>query len=133
MDDTSLRTENCCEKTKRGMESRVTVFVDDMRAPYRRMLMCHMIADDETELHKMANKIGVAQRWYQKDHYDICLSKRTLAVKYGAQEITKRQLGAMVLNRRTTGSLGNPTTAEDIAFARFASKKQHKRKRVRLS
>lgn len=92
----------------------MTIYVDDMRAAYRRMVMCHMIADNEDELHAMAARIAVARRWYQGDHYDICLSKRTLAVRYGAIKITQRQLGLMVANRRATGDLTTPETAEAI-------------------
>ena len=78
----------------------MSVYVDDMRAQFGRMVMCHMIADTETELHAMADKIGVARRWYQRDHYDICLSKRALAVRNGAQEITWRECGKIMRKRR---------------------------------
>ncbi len=95
----------------------MTVYVDDMRAPYRGMVMCHMIADTDEELHAMAARIGVARRWFQKPgterrHYDICLSKRTAAVAVGAVEITWRQTGAMVAHRRAHGKLGTPLEAE---------------------
>jgi len=72
------------------------VYVDDMRAPFGRMVMCHMVADTLDELHAMADRIGVARRWYQgppktrHPHYDIALSKRALAVAAGAQEIRWR-------------------------------------------
>ena len=96
----------------------MTVYVDDMKAKYRRMVMCHMIADTEEELHAMAARIGVARRWFQQklsgDHYDICLSKRALAVSLGAKEITLRQCAAMCWNRRKNGALGNPETAYAI-------------------
>ncbi|MGE4340331.1 MAG: DUF4031 domain-containing protein [Pigmentiphaga sp.] len=89
----------------------MTVYVDDMRAPFRRMIMCHMIADTEAELHAMASQIGVARRWYQGDHYDICQSKREKAVKLGAKEVTQRQLAAMAYLRRIGHEPGDPTTA----------------------
>lgn len=59
--------------------------------------MCHMVADTLPELHEMADRIGVARRWFQgpphhDPHYDISLSKRTLAVRYGAREVTRREL-----------------------------------------
>jgi hypothetical protein len=41
------------------------VYVDDMRAKYGRMVMCHLIADTDAELHAMAKAIGVARRWHQ--------------------------------------------------------------------
>lgn len=86
----------------------MSVFVDDMRAPYGRMIMCHMIADTDEELHAMADKIGVSRRWHQKpgtrySHYDICLEKRALAVKHGAIEIDRRMLGQILNDRRIKG------------------------------
>lgn len=54
--------------------------------------MCHMLADNEIDLHTMAQMIGVPRKWYQGDHYDICLAKRALAVKYGAREVTSKEL-----------------------------------------
>lgn len=59
----------------------MSVYVDDMAARFRRMVMCHMLADTDDELHAMADRIGVARRWHQGDHYDICLAKRALAIE----------------------------------------------------
>ena len=78
----------------------MTVYVDDMRAPFGRMRMCHMIADTDQELRDMADKIGVAQKWHQGDHFDICLSKRSLAVKLGAKEISRMELGRIIIAMR---------------------------------
>jgi hypothetical protein len=72
----------------------VSVYVDACEWPYGRMMMCHMIADDVDALHAMADRIGVARRWFQYaryPHYDICKSKRALAVKFGAIEIGRRE------------------------------------------
>src|ERR1051325_6794252 len=102
----------------------MTVYVDDMRAPYGRLIMCHMIADTEVELHAMADRIGVARKWYQGDHYDIALSKRALAVGFGAREITMRQLGSMAFLRRAGRDIGIPETAEDRAYALISEKKR---------
>jgi hypothetical protein len=92
----------------------MTVYVDDMRAQFGRMVMCHMLADTDDELHAMAARIGVARRWWQSpektsgSHYDIALSKRANAVALGAVEITQRQAAAMNARRRVTGQLGQP-------------------------
>lgn len=80
------------------------VFVDDMKARFGRMTMCHLIADTSEELLAMADAIGVARKWIQhrgtyKEHFDICLSKRALAVELGAKEITWRELGEKVIAR----------------------------------
>lgn len=84
----------------------MTVYVDDMRAPFGRMIMCHMIADTSKELHAMAARIGVARRWCQypgtwKEHYDVCLSKREVAVQvFGAKQITWCELAEMGIVKR---------------------------------
>ena len=83
----------------------MSVYVDDMRAPFGRLIMCHMIADSEDELLAMADKIGVSRAWHQhpgsyKSHFDIALSKRALAVQNGAKEITWRETGQMLRERR---------------------------------
>lgn len=74
----------------------MSVYVDDMfdlpMGRYRRMKMSHMIADTEDELHAMADTIGVARRWHQGDHYDVCMSKRKLAIAAGAVPVTLREL-----------------------------------------
>lgn len=89
----------------------MTVYVDDMRAKFGRMVMCHMIADSEAELHAMADRIGVARRWHQGDHYDISLGKRARAVELGAREITWRECGLMMAVCRRTGRLPLPENA----------------------
>lgn len=91
----------------------MAVYVDPAEWPYRSMIMCHMLADTDEELHAMADRLGINRKWFQKAgtshrHYDICKSKRALAVKYGAIEITRQQLARMLKNRRETGELGLP-------------------------
>lgn len=74
----------------------MTVFVDDMKNRYGRMLMCHMGAETVDELHAMADRIGVDRRHFQGDHYDICQKMRRLAIAAGAVEITRRQMVRLV-------------------------------------
>lgn len=83
----------------------MTVYVDDMRAPFGRMKMCHMIADSTEELLAMADRIGVQRKWIQhsgttREHFDIAMSKRRLAVEAGAVEVSRLQLGRIILDRR---------------------------------
>lgn len=95
----------------------MAVYVDDMNAQYGRMKMSHLLADSNDELHAMAEKIGVARKWWQSpektsgSHYDIALSKKALAIQFGAIEITWKQAGAMNSRRRVTGELGKPEEA----------------------
>lgn len=94
----------------------MTVYVDNMKAGYGRMKMCHMVADTPEELLAMADKIGVQRKWLQypggwKEHFDIAMCKRALAVAAGAIEIEATQLASMCRRRQVTGGLGSPDDA----------------------
>ncbi len=84
------------------------VYVDDMYKTgignFGRMKMPHLIADTTIELFEMVDKIGVDRKWIQKpgtlnEHFDIAMSKRKLAISYGAREITYRQYGEIIFLR----------------------------------
>lgn len=94
----------------------MVVYVDNMRATFGRMKMCHMIADSTDELLAMADQIGVSRQWLQKagtahEHFDIALSKRSLAVAAGAVEVTMMDLGRILRKRRLTPTEGNGEVA----------------------
>ena len=89
----------------------MTVYVDTMQAPFRGKLMCHMIADFEQELHAMATAVGMQRKWYQRDHYDISMEMKQLAIQKGAREISVRELAALVFLYRADQPMGDPETA----------------------
>lgn len=76
----------------------MTVYVDDVRHQFGRMVMCHMWADTEEELLAMADAIGVARKWIQGHptlsfgkhrnaswvHFDISLGCKAKALALGA-------------------------------------------------
>ncbi len=83
----------------------MSVYVDDMKAKFGRMTMCHMVADTTEELLVMADRIGVARRWIQRagtvyEHFDVCLVKRAAAVNAGAVEVTMRDVGRFIRAKR---------------------------------
>lgn len=61
---------------------------------------CHLTADSLEELNKFALSIGMKLSWLQygggkkmMPHYDLVKSRRELAVKKGAIELTIREAG----------------------------------------
>jgi len=81
----------------------MTVYVDLPFRPYGRMMMCHMLADNPDELHAMAARIGVQRKWFQEKkipHYDICKSKRELAVTLGAVEVDSEKVVELIWKYR---------------------------------
>ena len=83
----------------------MSVYVDRASNGFGRMVMCHLLADTTDELLAMVDKIGVQRKWLQypgtdREHFDICRSKRKLAIEAGAKEITNRELVAIMRMRR---------------------------------
>jgi hypothetical protein len=102
----------------------MTVYVDDMHTVpmgrFGRMKMSHMIADTEPELHEMAHAIGIARRWYQGDHYDVCKSKREAAIALGARPISMRELAKMAGEaRREKWSAALAAKTSTLSFPEF--------------
>jgi hypothetical protein len=89
----------------------MSVFVDEARHSFGRMLMCHMMADTTEELLAMADRIGVARKWLQKpgtayEHFDISKGKRADAIAAGAVPVTSRDLGLLIRRKRDAGRPG---------------------------
>jgi len=83
----------------------MSVYVDNMRAGFGRMKMCHILADTTEELLAMSDKIGVQRKWLQHpgtafEHFDVCLSKRAVAVRNGAQEVCIMDIGRLIREKR---------------------------------
>ncbi|MCW1839480.1 DUF4031 domain-containing protein [Prosthecomicrobium hirschii] len=97
----------------------MSVYVDDVRHPYGRMVMCHMWADTDDELHAMAAAIGIRRRWFQEPpkaswkHYDIALAKKADAIRRGA--ILTDRYGPVEHTARLALASGDP---DKVARAR---------------
>lgn len=80
----------------------MTAYVDELRPATRGprirntpRVWCHLMADTEEELHAFAQRIGMQRKWFQPGrypHYDLTPGRRLVAVRYGAVEVTARDL-----------------------------------------
>lgn len=81
----------------------MSVYVDTAMHPLRGRLMCHMFSPNLAELHAMADRIGMARKWFQDPqtmrvswpHYDIDKPTRTIAIGLGAIPCDRYQTVAM--------------------------------------
>ncbi len=73
---------------------------------------CHMVSDTSmTELHAMAERIGMKRAWFQGDHYDLVASRRDRAIAFGAVAVTSQQLVKRMVGPRgdrLRATLGKP-------------------------
>lgn len=87
----------------------MSVYVDSARNRLGRMVMSHMIADTQAELHAMAQAIGLKREWYQPSppasspHYDVSRTYRAAALKLGAIELDRIALVAKIHELRAKG------------------------------
>ena len=99
----------------------MTVYLDDWRQPARLGPVddrwSHLVADTDEELHAFVARLGMRREWFQDKpgrphhaHYDLPERARSEAVAHGAVEVTWRDLGRMLRERRTTSALGSTAT-----------------------
>jgi hypothetical protein len=87
----------------------VAVYVDQPVWDWRGRRWCHLLADEEQELHAFAAALGLRRAWFQhspakpwKDHYDLPEHVRREAVAAGAQEVDLRTVALLLRARRAT-------------------------------
>jgi hypothetical protein len=71
----------------------MAILVDQAIWPWRDRLWCHMVSDANlAELHAFASMLGVPERGFQGDHYDIPDTVREVALSRGAKAVTSREI-----------------------------------------
>lgn len=71
----------------------MAILVDGAHWEWRGRLWCHMISDTSIEeLHAFARWLGVPERGFQGDHYDIPDDARIVAIEEGAIAVTSREI-----------------------------------------
>jgi hypothetical protein len=96
------------------------VYVDDAIWERHGRLWCHLLADDDAELHAFAARIGCRRERFQSrsrrpwvDHYDIDEPRRRTAVALGAVALTRGEVCALIARKRAaayaTSDTASPT------------------------
>jgi hypothetical protein len=94
----------------------VTVYVDPPIWERHERLWCHLLGDDEDELHAFAAAIGCRRGRYQSrparpwvDHYDIDEERRRMAIELGAVALTRREVCELIARKRYASSTASPS------------------------
>lgn len=92
----------------------MSVYVDDLcNRGWKLGWSCHLIADDEGELHAFALRIGLRRAWFQprsSPHYDLTVGRRADAVALGAVELDRRAFVDKIPASHVEGSEGASAT-----------------------
>lgn len=93
---------------------------------------CHMYADTEDELHKLAEKIGLKREWFQAEntallHYDLTEGKRWQAVRHGAKEHTMKEM-AQYMQKQRTKKMAGMLRERNHLFEAMAEEKAEQKK-----
>jgi hypothetical protein len=83
----------------------VAILVDPPHWPGRGRLWAHLVSDESyEELHTFARRLGIPERAFERDHYDVPAEWYDLLVAAGAQPVSSKEL----LRRLTTAGLRRP-------------------------
>ncbi len=71
----------------------MAILIDTAMWPWRDWLWCHMVSDTSIEeLKEFAAELGLPDRGFQGDHFDIPEHMRGLAITNGARVVTTRDI-----------------------------------------
>ncbi|MBX9450515.1 MAG: DUF4031 domain-containing protein [Neoaquamicrobium sediminum] len=100
----------------------MAVYVDNAIWPWAGRRWCHLLADDEAELHRFAARIGVHRHSYQgppktsAPHYDLTGFERDRAVRMGALPVGRDVIVDVFRRvrqpRKVSGAAAIPAAAE---------------------
>ena len=101
----------------------MTILVDDAIWWFRERKWCHMVSDESLEeLHAFAERLGIPQRGFQGDHYDLPEDYRNDAIGLGAREVSAREL----LRRLQGAGLRLPPAARRARFGPLGEPEGHR-------
>ena len=90
----------------------MTVYIDPPTWPGHGRLWSHLISDESyAELHAFARLLGIPERAFERDHYDVIEERYASALAAGAVPTSSRdlvrRLTAAGLRRRRISRLGH--------------------------
>lgn len=93
----------------------MTILIDPPNVPAHGRMWSHLASDESyDELHAFARVLGVPERGFDRDHYDVPAEYYDQVVALGAEPVSSRELVARLLAaglRRRKGRVGRGSGA----------------------
>jgi len=71
----------------------MALLIDEAHWPWRDRMWCHLVSDSSLEeLHDFAGRLGIPERGFQGDHYDLPEDLRTMAIEQGVIAVSSREI-----------------------------------------
>lgn len=71
----------------------MTILIDNAHWPNHGRYWCHLVSDESlTELHTFAARLGIPERGFGGDHYDLPEEMRAAAIAMGAVAVESREI-----------------------------------------
>ena len=71
----------------------MTVYIDPPTWPGHGRLWSHLVSDESyAELHAFARRLGIPERAFERDHYDVIEERYASALAAGAVPVSSREL-----------------------------------------
>lgn len=87
-----------CAPASRAHNGAMTVYIDPPRWPAHGTVFSHLISDRSlAELHAFARELGVPERAFDQDHYDVPAHRHAAAVAQGAVPVDGKQLARILI------------------------------------
>ncbi|WP_372735048.1 DUF4031 domain-containing protein [Nocardioides sp.] len=89
----------------------MTIIIDPPSVPWRGRMWSHLASDASfEELHTFARELGIPERGFDRDHYDVPAEYYESVLSLGAAPVSSRELVARLvaagLRRRKSGAGG---------------------------
>jgi hypothetical protein len=76
----------------------MAILIDPPSVPWRGRLWSHLASDDSfAELHAFARELGIPERGFDRDHYDVPEEYYETVLALGARPVTSRELVAALV------------------------------------
>jgi len=74
----------------------MSVYVDNVKIPFKDQYWCHLMADTLEELHQFTQLLGIDPRLFHRTasypHYDITVEMREMVIQHGAIQADRRTI-----------------------------------------